>query len=186
MQTQEPSRLADMALFEAATAAADMRVADVADVGQTWIVVVDGPAPVAAAPAAALQNMPTELSLRAAIRAWPPAVIAHSAALVTSSLSSWAFTQMSADAPVVVVDDAGSCRVWAGEDLAEVRDWVGRRSAAGPLLIKNPSHIPKICRHCRFESGQELCCAPILFSEYPDPMPDCPNPNRLGLHQFAW
>jgi hypothetical protein len=34
--------------------------------------------------------------------------------------------------------------------------------------------------------GQELCSAPVLFSEYPDPMPDCPDPNRLGPHQFAW
>lgn len=186
MENTEPSRLADMDLVEAATARADMRVSDISGTGDAWVVIVDGLDPVAAVSTDVMHELPPELSLRVVMRERPPAVIAHADASVAKSLISWAFTQMPADGVAMVVDDAGRCRVWAGEDLAEVRDWAGRRSAIDTRLPSDEIHIPKVCRSCGFMSGERLCTAVVSFAEFPDPLPDCPNLGGLTPHRFVW
>ncbi len=186
MNAYEPSRLADMELSDAAPAAAGSQVADVAAVGLDWIVVFSGTVPIAAVPASRLQAMTPELPLSEVIRDNPPTVIAHAEVSVASALNSWAFSQMSGDEAVVVVDDSGLCRVWAGPDLAEVRELAERRSAIDTRLPSDEIHIPEISRTCRFESGKGVCGAPVWFAEFPEPMPDCPNPNHVSPHRFVW
>lgn len=186
MNPYEPSRLADMELSDASPAAAGSRVADVATADFDWVVVFSGAVPVVAVPVAELRTWAQELSLSDAIRDATPAVIAHPDASVTSTLNSWAFSQMTGDTAVVVVDEAGHCRVWAGADLAEVRALARRRSAIDTRLPSDDIHIPEICRICRFTSAEGPCDAPVLFAEFPEPMPDCPNPKSISPHQFVW
>jgi hypothetical protein len=186
LSAPEPSRLADMSLVEAVTAAGQTRVREVSAEGCTCIVVLDAERPVAAVPTSVLRDLPPERSLLAIASEGPPTVIADAAASVARSLASWAFQQLPADGAAVIVDDAGACRVWAGEDLAEVRDLAGRRSAIDTRLPGDEVRIPRLCRSCRYSHRDEECPAIVSFAEYPEPMPPCPNPASLSPHQFIW
>ena len=175
-----------MSLLDAVSAAGQTRAGEISAEDSTWIVVLDAGLPVAALPMSALRDMPPERSLLAIAGERPPTVIADAAASVARSLASWAFQQLPADGAAVIVDDAGACRVWAGEDLAEVRDLAGRRSAIDTRLPGDEVRIPRLCRSCRFSHQQEECPAILSFAEYPEPMPRCPNPASLSPHQFIW
>ena len=175
-----------MGLVDAVTAAGLTRVREVSARDCAWVVVLDAGHPVAAIPTSALPDLPPERSLLAVAADLPPTVIADAAASVATSLASWAFRELPADGAAVIVDDAGACRVWAGEDLAEVRDLAGRRSAIDTRLPGDEVRIPRLCRPCRFGHRQEECPAILSFAEYPEPMPQCPNPASLSPHPFMW
>ena len=136
MNAYEPSRLADMELSDAAPAAAGSQVADVAAVGLDWIVVFSRTVPIAAVPASRLQAMTPELPLSEVIRDYPSAVIAHAEVSVASALNSWAFSQMSGDAAVVVVDEAG-----AAPGLGRARPGRGARVDGTPVSDRHPAAV---------------------------------------------
>lgn len=175
-----------MSLLEAITVSAETRVSEISPRVCAWIVVLEGGRPVAAVPASALPRIPPDSPVLAAVRDRPATVIADADASVAGSLASWAFTQLAADGAAVIVDDARGCRVWAGEDLAAVRDLAGRRSAIDTRLLGDKSRIAKLCRICRFEYEEGKCAAFLSFAEFPEPMPECPNPGGLSPHHFVW
>lgn len=185
MESGEPSRIGDMELSETVSVGLDAFDVGVLDPLSEWVVVVDKSGPLAAVPGTAFRSGPQPLSLAAVVRDRPPSVIAHADASVAKALSSWAFGQMLQDSAVIVVDDDGRLRVWAGDDLAEVRNLAGVRSGIDASL-PGDVHIPVIRRLCGYKSKLGDCPAVLAFDEFPDPMPDCPNPLGLDPHRFCW
>jgi len=186
LSVPEPSRLAEMGLCDAVAVPARTPVAEISPGDGQWIVIREAGHPVAAVPAAVLRRVPPDRPVLDAVRDAPATVIAHAGESVAHALASWAFSQLAADGAAVIVDEAGGCRVWAGEDLAEVRDLAGRRTAIDTRLPGDEVRIPRLSRPCRFNGPGDPCAAVLSFAEFPEPMPECPNPGRLSPHRFVW
>lgn len=97
---------------------------------------------------------------------------------------------MNAVWPPVAIVVAGDdiVGVWAGPDLAGalLSAGGGSRSPGDWALLGKVDQIPQVRRACGHESQGGKCLAVVAFSEKPDEMPDCPNPNALRPHSFVW
>jgi len=76
--------------------------------------------------------------------------------------------------------------VWAGDRLLNLGTAGSRLTHVGAWSLIGDVAIPRVVRRCRFSVAGKDCGMMKTFKEKPLDMPACPDPDRLGAHQFTW
>jgi hypothetical protein len=113
-----------------------------------------------------------------------PAVIADAETPVDALLESPAF-QTTAPNAVIAVDGDTVVGIWGGADLGvEVANYSSR--FGDDWTLPGRIKIPLVTRVCTHESGGRTCTGSLSFEEKPSVLPQCPDPDDLGAHEFGW
>lgn len=185
------SRFRDMALARAAIIPTEgLSAAAAQDVDAPWVILVGPSGEVTAvATAAEAATHPWDALLRPPLWSRRTVVVAHADSSVVNGISSWAFEwaawELDDDVVVVVRDDTEVLGVWHGPDLDEVLE-IGTTRSGIDTSLPGDVHIPELVGRCRYAADGVDCGATMTFQEYPEPAPDCPNPNALADHPFLW
>ncbi|MFD7282971.1 hypothetical protein ACFV80_39765 [Streptomyces sp. NPDC059862] len=151
-----------------------------------WIVVVDHDnVPLGALPRACLTPDATSQTALEALRSAPAAVVADVSTPLDALLDSTAFRITAPDA-VIAVEDTSIVGLWGGEDLAEEAMHHTSRIGQDWLPTGETIRIPQVVRICQYTAGDLTCTGSLSFHERPPQMPQCPDPGRLGNHDFGW
>lgn len=185
------SRFRDMALASAVIIPVEGIGADAGlDVDAPWVILVDPSGRVVtAATREEASTHSRDALLRPPLRSRRIVVVAHAECSVVNGISSWAFEQAGwgrqRDVVVVVRDETRVWGVWHGPDLEEVLELGTTRSGIDTSL-PGDVHIPELVKQCEYTVGGVVCGATMTFREFPDPAPECSNPNGLVGHRFRW
>jgi hypothetical protein len=76
--------------------------------------------------------------------------------------------------------------VWKSDRLLNLGTAGSRLTSVGVWSLIGDVAIPRVVRRCRFSAAEKDCGMMKMFKEKPLDMPACPDPDRLGAHQFTW